>query len=78
MVDQQGASRDGEVVVTSTGAGKFQVRARAGSNECLVDEPTSVGGLNSGPKSLRSSQCSARSLYRDDDETLCQPEEFSA
>jgi putative redox protein len=49
MVDQQGASRDGEVVVTSTGAGKFQVLARAGSNEFLVDEPTSVGGLNSGP-----------------------------
>jgi len=48
MVDQQAGSRDGEVAVTSTGAGKFQVRAQAGAHEFLIDESTGVGGLNSG------------------------------
>jgi putative redox protein len=49
MVDQQNASRNGEVVVTDTGAGKFQVRAWTGSSVFLIDEPLVVGGLGSGP-----------------------------
>lgn len=49
MADHESTTRDGEVVVTDTGAGKFQVRARAGSNGFLIDEPVTVGGLGSGP-----------------------------
>ncbi|CAN5280792.1 bifunctional alpha/beta hydrolase/OsmC family protein [soil metagenome] len=35
--------------VEETGAGKFQVRVLTPSSTFLVDEPISVGGLNSGP-----------------------------
>ncbi len=41
-------ARDG-VMVTETGAGKFQNSIAAGRHRLLVDEPTSVGGLDSGP-----------------------------
>jgi putative redox protein len=37
------------VVVDDTGVGKFQVEARMGSTALLIDEPTSVGGLGTGP-----------------------------
>ncbi len=42
------AARDG-VLVAETGAGKFQNSIAAGRHRLLVDEPTSVGGLDSGP-----------------------------
>jgi len=38
-----------EVVVAETGAGRLQVEARTASGAFLIDEPTSVGGLGSGP-----------------------------
>lgn len=38
-----------EIVVEDTGVGRYQVEARAGSSALLIDEPTSVGGLGSGP-----------------------------
>ena len=41
-------ARDG-VIVMETGAGKFQNSIAAGRHRLLVDEPTSVGGLDSGP-----------------------------
>ena len=37
------------VLVEETGLGRFQVEARAGSATFLIDEPTTVGGLGSGP-----------------------------
>jgi len=37
------------VVVSETGLGKFQNTVTAGQHQMLADEPTSVGGLNSGP-----------------------------
>lgn len=37
------------VVVTETGAGKFQNLAKAGAHRLLADEPRKVGGLDSGP-----------------------------
>jgi uncharacterized OsmC-like protein/fermentation-respiration switch protein FrsA (DUF1100 family) len=37
------------VVVRETGAGKFQNEISAGRHRMLADEPTSVGGLDSGP-----------------------------
>lgn len=37
------------VEVQETGAGRFQVRVRAGGATFLVDEPAAVGGLGSGP-----------------------------
>jgi putative redox protein len=37
------------IVVTETGAGKFQNLITAGRHRLLADEPTSVGGLDSGP-----------------------------
>jgi len=40
--------RDG-IVVTETGAGKFQNVVVAGRHHLLADEPVSVGGLDSGP-----------------------------
>jgi putative redox protein len=42
------APHDG-VVVAETGAGKFQNSVTAGRHRRLADEPTSVGGLGSGP-----------------------------
>jgi putative redox protein len=39
----------GVVEVETTGAGKFQVRVRAGGETFLADEPVSVGGMASGP-----------------------------
>lgn len=44
------AVRDAETVwVEETGAGRFQVRAHARGASWLIDEPVSVGGLDSGP-----------------------------
>lgn len=37
------------VLVAETGEGKFQNYVRSGDHRLLADEPTSVGGLNSGP-----------------------------
>jgi uncharacterized OsmC-like protein/alpha-beta hydrolase superfamily lysophospholipase len=37
------------IVVAETGAGKFQNTVIAGRHRLLADEPTSVGGLDSGP-----------------------------
>ncbi|SDT99350.1 bifunctional alpha/beta hydrolase/OsmC family protein [Stappia sp. ES.058] len=37
------------VVVTETGAGKFQSVVRIGTHRLLTDEPEAVGGLDSGP-----------------------------
>ncbi len=37
------------VIVAETGNGKFQNRVKTVSNTFLMDEPTSVGGLDSGP-----------------------------
>lgn len=43
-------SKDREgVLVAETGEGKFQNYVRSGSHRLLTDEPTSVGGLDSGP-----------------------------
>lgn len=42
------APQDG-VVVAETGAGKFQNSVTAGRHRLLADEPTSIGGLGSGP-----------------------------
>ena len=41
-------ARDG-VLVMETGAGRFQNSIAAGRHRLLADEPTSVGGLDSGP-----------------------------
>jgi putative redox protein len=38
-----------DIVVSETGAGKFQNAVSVGSHRLLADEPTSVGGLDSGP-----------------------------
>ena len=43
------AGRDVGVVVAETGAGKFQNTIAVGRHRLLADEPTSVGGLDSGP-----------------------------
>lgn len=40
---------DGVVRVRETGAGKFQNRVLSGHHKLLADEPTSVGGLDTGP-----------------------------
>lgn len=37
------------VLVTETGAGKYQVEVKAGPSTFLADEPANVGGLDSGP-----------------------------
>ncbi len=39
----------GQVVVEETGAGKFQNRVSIGRHVLLADEPTDVGGLDTGP-----------------------------
>ena len=44
-----GEDRHDGVVVTETGAGKFQNAIAAGRHHLLADEPTSAGGLDSGP-----------------------------
>lgn len=44
----QSSDREG-VLVAETGEGKFQNYVRSGSHRLLADEPTSVGGLDSGP-----------------------------
>jgi uncharacterized OsmC-like protein/alpha/beta superfamily hydrolase len=49
---QPAAAADAEprsVVVTETGAGKFQQAVTAGPHRFTADEPVSVGGLDSGP-----------------------------
>ena len=38
-----------DIVVSETGAGKFQNTVSVGSHRLLADEPASVGGLDSGP-----------------------------
>jgi putative redox protein len=38
-----------QVLVQETGAGKFQVEVRTGATRFLADEPTTAGGLGSGP-----------------------------
>jgi putative redox protein len=38
-----------DIVVSETGAGKFQNAVTVGSHRLLADEPVSVGGLDSGP-----------------------------
>jgi uncharacterized OsmC-like protein/pimeloyl-ACP methyl ester carboxylesterase len=43
------AADSGVVQVETTGAGKFQVRVKAGGASFLADEPVSAGGLASGP-----------------------------
>ncbi len=43
------AGEQGSVVVTETGAGKFQQRITAGRHALIADEPVAVGGLDSGP-----------------------------
>jgi putative redox protein len=42
-------SSEDAVVVTQTGQGAFQVRVATGDHSFLMDEPSSVGGLSSGP-----------------------------
>lgn len=39
----------GGTLVEETGKGKFQARIRTGNHELIADEPTSVGGDDSGP-----------------------------
>ena len=43
------AEEPGTVVVSETHAGRFQQDIRVGSHGLLADEPTNVGGLDSGP-----------------------------
>ena len=43
------SAEEGIVSIRETGAGKFQNRVVVGSHKLMADEPTSVGGLNSGP-----------------------------
>lgn len=40
---------EGPVSAEETGAGRYQVRVRAGPGDFVADEPQSVGGLGSGP-----------------------------
>jgi putative redox protein len=40
---------DGQVVVSETGRGQFQQSVTAGAHRFLADEPTEVGGLDTGP-----------------------------
>jgi uncharacterized OsmC-like protein/pimeloyl-ACP methyl ester carboxylesterase len=49
--NEQNAAEDrhDRVVVAETGAGKFQNAIAAGGHRLLADEPTSAGGLDSGP-----------------------------
>lgn len=44
----ESSDREG-VLIAETGEGKFQNFVRSGSHRMLADEPTSVGGLDSGP-----------------------------
>ncbi len=43
------AALEGEVVVEETGEGKFQQNIAAGDHRLLADEPTDIGGTNTGP-----------------------------
>jgi putative redox protein len=47
--EQAGEDRHDGVVVTETGAGRFQNVIAAGHHRLLADEPTAAGGLDSGP-----------------------------
>ncbi len=47
--EQAAGVRDDSVVVTETGAGKFQVEIKAAGARLIADEPVDVGGLGSGP-----------------------------
>lgn len=42
-------SREGGVLVSETGQGKFQSAVRIGKHHLLADEPVKVGGLDTGP-----------------------------
>jgi uncharacterized OsmC-like protein/pimeloyl-ACP methyl ester carboxylesterase len=46
--ERSDAASDG-ILVSETGAGKFQNAVTVGSHRLLADEPASVGGLDSGP-----------------------------
>jgi uncharacterized OsmC-like protein/fermentation-respiration switch protein FrsA (DUF1100 family) len=48
-LEQMSDASDAAVVVTETGAGKFQVEVKAGGSRFFADEPVDVGGLGSGP-----------------------------
>jgi len=43
------AAREGRISVVETGQGRFQNSVRVGQHRLVADEPTSVGGLDSGP-----------------------------
>jgi putative redox protein len=48
--DDAGAEvADGTVIVEETGAGRFQQRIRVGRHQLFADEPSSAGGLDTGP-----------------------------
>src|SRR5262249_28999681 len=49
MAQEKAGPSEGFVVVSETGDGKFQQSARVGPHSLVVDEPTDVGGMNSGP-----------------------------
>jgi putative redox protein len=46
---KEDAPDDDTVIVSETGAGKFQQSIRIGPHRLLADEPVSVGGTNTGP-----------------------------
>ena len=46
---KEDAPEDDAVLVSETGAGKFQQMVRVGPHRLLADEPLSVGGANTGP-----------------------------
>jgi uncharacterized OsmC-like protein/pimeloyl-ACP methyl ester carboxylesterase len=49
VADEAAATAPGEVIVRETGVGKFQQTVRSGRHTVLADEPTSFGGLDTGP-----------------------------
>ena len=48
MAESNEAAEPGYVVVRETGRGKFQQEVVSGANSLIADEPTRVGGLDSG------------------------------
>ena len=47
--EEEAGPPEGLVVVSETGAGKFQQSVRVGSHRLFADEPTDVGGTDTGP-----------------------------
>jgi uncharacterized OsmC-like protein len=47
--EAQPGAKPGDVLVSETGGGKFQVEVKAGGLSFHADEPVDVGGLGSGP-----------------------------